>query len=92
MREQSSEEADVWNYESEWENEEVCELMSEDPNQYVREQVNNLIEWLIELRWRCIELRWGEVSEWEGESERASDFDVWSPKMTTSSMLGRHWT
>ena len=29
MRKQSSEEADVWNYESEWENEEVCELMSE---------------------------------------------------------------
>ena len=28
MREQSSEEADEWNYESEWENEEVCELMS----------------------------------------------------------------
>ena len=37
MREQSSEEADVWNYESEWENEEVCELMSEDLNQYVSE-------------------------------------------------------
>ena len=37
MRELSSEEADVWNYESEWENEEVCELMSEDPNQYVSE-------------------------------------------------------
>ena len=35
MREQSSEEADVWNYESAWENEEVCELMSEDLNQYV---------------------------------------------------------
>ena len=35
MREQSSEEADVWNYESEWEN--VCELMSEDLNQYVSE-------------------------------------------------------
>ena len=31
------EEADVWNYESEWENEEVCELMSEDLNQYVSE-------------------------------------------------------
>ena len=90
MREQSSEEADVWNYESEWENEEVCELMSEDLNQYVSEKVNNLIEWLIELR--CVEMRWGDVSEWEGESERASDFDVWSPKMTTSSMLGRHWT
>ena len=37
MREQSSEEADVWNYESEWENEEVFELMSEDLNQYVSE-------------------------------------------------------
>ena len=37
MREQSSEEADEWNYESEWENEEVCELMSEDLNQYVSE-------------------------------------------------------
>ena len=37
MREKSSEEADVWNYESEWENEEVCELMSEDLNQYVSE-------------------------------------------------------
>ena len=37
MREQSSEEADVWNYESEWENEEMCELMSEDLNQYVSE-------------------------------------------------------
>ena len=35
MREQSSEEADVWNYGSEWEN--VCELMSEDLNQYVSE-------------------------------------------------------
>ena len=32
MREQSSEQADVWNYESEWQNEEVCELMSEDLN------------------------------------------------------------
>ena len=37
MREQSSEEADEWNYESEWENEEVCELMSEDLNEYVSE-------------------------------------------------------
>ena len=37
MREQSSEEADVWNYESEWENEEVCELINEDLNQYVSE-------------------------------------------------------
>ena len=37
MRKQSSEEADVWNYESEWENEEVCELMSVDLNQYVSE-------------------------------------------------------
>ena len=64
--------------------------MSEDLNQYVSEYVNNLIEWLIELR--CVEMRWGDVSEWEGESERASDFDVWSPKMTTSTMLGRHWT
>ena len=35
---------------------------------------------------------WGEVSEWERGSERTSDFDVWAPKMTTSSMLGRHWT
>ena len=35
MREQSSDEADVRNYESEWEN--VCELMSEDLNQYVTE-------------------------------------------------------
>ena len=37
MREQSNEDADVWNYESEWENEEVCELMREDLNQYVSE-------------------------------------------------------
>ena len=37
MREQSSEEADEWNYESEWENEEVCELMSEHLNQNVSE-------------------------------------------------------
>ena len=37
LREQSSEEADEWNYESELENEEVCELMSEDLNQYVSE-------------------------------------------------------
>ena len=37
MGEQSSEEADVLNYESEWENEEVCKLMSEDLNQYVSE-------------------------------------------------------
>ena len=37
MREQSSEDADVWNYESEWENEEVCELMREDLNQYISE-------------------------------------------------------
>ena len=37
MRDQSSEEADVWNYESEWENEEVCELVREDLNQYVGE-------------------------------------------------------
>ena len=32
MREQSNELADVCNYRSEWENEEVCELMSEDLN------------------------------------------------------------
>ena len=37
MREQSSEEADVWNFESEWENEELYELMGEDLNQYVSE-------------------------------------------------------
>ena len=37
MREQSSEETDVWNYESEWDNEEACELISEDLNQYVNE-------------------------------------------------------
>ena len=37
MREQSLEEADEWNYESGWENEEVCELMSENLNQYVSE-------------------------------------------------------
>ena len=37
MGKQSSEEADVWNYESEWENEDVCELMSENLNQYVSE-------------------------------------------------------
>ena len=37
MREQSSKKADVWNYESEWEIEGVCELMSEDLNQYVSE-------------------------------------------------------
>ena len=36
--------------------------------------MNNLIEWLIELRWHCVELRWGEVSEWEGESERANEW------------------
>ena len=29
MREQSSEEADVWNYESEWENEEVSVWINE---------------------------------------------------------------
>ena len=74
MREQSSEEADEWNYESEWENEEVCELMSEDLNQYVSEYVNNLIEWLIELRCVDVALNWGEVSEWEGESERANEW------------------
>ena len=38
--------------------------------------MNNLIEWLIELRCVDVALNWGEVSEWEGESERASDFDV----------------
>ena len=32
MREQSNEQADVCNYGSEWENEEVYELMSEDLN------------------------------------------------------------
>ena len=32
------------------------------------------------------------MSERERASERASDLDVWSPKMTTSSMLGRHLT
>ena len=37
MRKQSSEEADVSNYESEWENEEVCEFISEDLTQYVSE-------------------------------------------------------
>ena len=95
MREQSSEEADEWNYESEWESEEVCELMSEDLNQYVSEKVNYLIEWLIELRCVDVVLNWGEVrwvSEMERASELTSDFDVWAPKMTTSSMLGRHWT
>ena len=30
MREQSSEQVNVWSYESQWENEEVCELMSEN--------------------------------------------------------------
>ena len=74
MREQSSEEADEWNYESEWESEEVCELMSEDLNQYVSEKVNYLIEWLIELRCVDVVLNWGEVSEWKGESERANEW------------------
>ena len=32
VREQSSEQVNLWNYENEWENEDVCELMSEDPN------------------------------------------------------------
>ena len=32
MREQSNAQADVCNYGSEWENEKVCELMSEDLN------------------------------------------------------------
>ena len=35
--------------------------------------MNNLIEW-VALRWCCVELRWGEVSEWEGESERANEW------------------
>ena len=76
MPEQSNEQADVYNYGSEWENEEVCELMS-----YINTWVNM---WII----------------WEGEryrgreraSKLASEFDVRAPKMTTSSMLGRHWT
>ena len=42
MREQSNEQADVCNYGSGWENEEVCELMTEDLNWYVSEYVNNL--------------------------------------------------
>ena len=45
MPKQSSEQVNVWSYESEWENEEVCELMSE--NQYVSECVNNPVDWLI---------------------------------------------
>ena len=57
MREQSNEQADVCNYGSEWENEEVCELMSEELNQYVSEYVNNL---------------GGREVQREGESERAS--------------------
>ena len=32
LREQSSEQVNVWNYQSEWENEGVCELMSEGLN------------------------------------------------------------
>ena len=32
------------------------------------------------------------MSERERASELTSNFDVWAPKMTTSSMLGRHWT
>ena len=35
-------ERDVCNYGSEWENDEVCELMSEELNLYVSEYVNNL--------------------------------------------------
>ena len=69
MREQSSEEADEWNYESEWESEEVCELMSGDLNQYVSEKVNYLIECLIELRCVDVVLNWG---EWVRGRERAS--------------------
>ena len=57
MREQSYEQADVCNYGSEWENEEVCELMSEELNQYVSEYVNNL---------------GGREVQREEESERAS--------------------
>ena len=58
--------------------------------------VNKWIIWLndwlsyIALTLRWIEVRW--VSEREKASEQTSDFDVWAPKMTTSSMLGRHWT
>ena len=33
----------------------------------------------------------GRTVQGEGESERASEFDVWAPKMTTTSMFGRHW-
>ena len=36
--------------------------------------MNNLIEWLIELRCVEVALNWGEVSEWEGESERANEW------------------
>ena len=42
MREQSNEQADVCSYGSEWEKEEVGELMSEDLNWYMSEYVNNL--------------------------------------------------
>ena len=66
--------------------------MSEDLNQYVSEEVNNLIDWValrcvalswIELSWRCVEVRWGEVrwvsereGQREGESEQANEW-VW---------------
>ena len=34
-----------------------------------------MIDWVaLRWRWRCVELRWGEVSEWEGESERANEW------------------
>ena len=46
----------------------------EDLNQYVSEWVNTLIEWLIELRCVDVALNWGEVSEWERESERANEW------------------
>ena len=36
--------------------------------------MNNLIEWLIELRCVDVALNWGEVSEWEGESERSNEW------------------
>ena len=44
MHEQSSEQVNVWKYEGEWENEDVCELMSEKLNLYVSEYVNNLVD------------------------------------------------
>ena len=36
-------------------------------------------------------MREGEGGRYRGR-ERASEFDVWAPKMTTSSILDRHWT